>query len=136
MNLQIVGLLYDAAGIFVLGVYAFRSAAGQIAAQSASKWDFNLALAEMLAYSRVDAGAGAILLLMGFLLQAAYLLFASEIPTLVTWGFLILLFLILGLYLGCLRSHLSTGIVAKVTEIHEDNIASTASSEATAYNKD
>lgn len=73
MNLQIVGLFYDAAGVVTLGLSSIFRMVPQISLQTASYWDFNQELAKAFAYARIDTTTGSILLLVGFSTQIASL---------------------------------------------------------------
>ncbi|WP_428098269.1 hypothetical protein [Candidatus Rariloculus sp.] len=68
-NLQVVGLIYDAAGISILGGPAVFRMVNEITAQSGTYWNGNPALAQALAVARIDTTAGSVLLLLGFLFQ-------------------------------------------------------------------
>ena len=72
-NLQIIGLIYDAAGIAVLGIPAAFRMVDEIAAQSGTYWDYNPNIAKALSTARVDTTVGSVLLLAGFLIQVTSL---------------------------------------------------------------
>lgn len=69
-NLQMIGLMYDATGILVLGVPAVFRMVDEIASQSGTYFDYNVHLVHALAKARVDTTVGSILLLFGFVIQA------------------------------------------------------------------
>ena len=68
-NFQVIGLVYDAVGILILGVPAFFRAVPEIKAQSGTYWNYNKALAESLSMARVDLTTGSVALIVGFILQ-------------------------------------------------------------------
>ena len=68
-DLQAVGLLYDVAGVGILGwSLAFRSRRA-IAALSATRWDVNPNVAEDTVKAKVDMRTGTSVLVLGFLMQ-------------------------------------------------------------------
>lgn len=70
-NPQVSGLLFDAAGILILGVPAVFRMSREIQAQAGTYWDANPHLARALSESRVDITVGSLVLLAGFLMQLA-----------------------------------------------------------------
>ena len=70
-NLQIIGLIFDAAGIVVFATPALIGMVGQIAAQSGTYGDYNNRAISIVSSSHVDTAVGAPLLLLGFLMQIA-----------------------------------------------------------------
>ena len=64
-DLQIIGLIYDAAGIAILGIPAVFRMVDEIAAQSGTYWNGNPHLAKALSTARIDTTIGSILLLFG-----------------------------------------------------------------------
>lgn len=104
-NLQIIGLIFDAAGIVVLVAPALIGMVGQIAAQSGTYWGYNKRAIPILSSSHVDTAVGAPLLLLGFLMQIAGL-FGFGVSLAVSVGLCVLLALVLALYWMCLRTKL------------------------------
>ena len=68
-NFQVIGLVYDAVGILILGGPAFFRAVPEIKAQSGTYFNYNEALAESLSMARVDLTTGSVALIVGFILQ-------------------------------------------------------------------
>ena len=68
-NPQIIGLLYDAVGILILGVPAVFRMSQEVQAQSGTYYNYNVHLAKALATSRVDISIGSVVLLIGFVSQ-------------------------------------------------------------------
>ena len=68
---QVIGLLYDAAGILILGVPAVFRMSQEIQAQAGTYFDYNVHLAAALASSRIDLTVGSLVLLVGFFMQLA-----------------------------------------------------------------
>ena len=114
MNLQIVGLLYDALGILVLGVPALHRMVEQVGVQCESYWDYNQKAISILSFARVDTTAGSILLLTGFVFQFLSLLGVE--PSLAVMVLLVgALVVVLTLYYAWLRKALSVKLEARVT---------------------
>ena len=111
-NLQLIGLIYDLAGIGVLGGPAMCRMVDEIAAQSATKWNANLDLAKALATARTDTTVGSLILMLGFAMQAASL-YVDAAPPLV-WAILAPLVVFLITYWCCLRDHFSTRLMNRV----------------------
>ena len=84
MNLQIVGLFFDATGILILGVPSLMQMVDQIAAQSGTYWGHNPHMVQALAFARVDTTAGSIFLIVGFMLQVAFAIIPAA-PPIVAW---------------------------------------------------
>ena len=106
MNLQIIGLIYDAAGVFVLGLFSFAVTSNQIKTISGSKWDGNRDLAAYIAYDRTDTAAGSMLLVIGFLFE--WISLARTGFDEVVYRFLyMLLLLLLIIYYGLARSYIA-----------------------------
>jgi hypothetical protein len=65
-NPQVVGLLFDAIGICILGIPATYRMVQEIVAQSGTYYDANPHLAKALSENRIDLTVGSIILLVGF----------------------------------------------------------------------
>lgn len=65
-NPQVIGLLFDAIGICILGIPATYRMIQEIVAQSGTYYDANLHLAKALSENRIDLTVGSIMLLAGF----------------------------------------------------------------------
>ena len=113
IDLQIIGLTYDAAGIAILGIPAAFRMVDEVKAQSGTYWNWNPPLARALSYSRIDTTVGSCLLLIGFGFQIASLTgFQSAQyvgPALL--GALVVLFL---LYWAFLRAYWSRILIAQI----------------------
>ena len=120
VNLQIVGLLYDAFGIIVLGVPALRRMVEQVGVQCESYWDYNKNAIPILSFARVDTTAGSILLLTGFVFQFLSLL-GFEPPLAVVVLLVGALVVVLILYYAWLRKTLSGKLEARVTGWLDEN---------------
>ena len=72
-NLQIIGLVFDAAGIAILGIPAVFTSVRDIAEQSGTYWDANPHAAKAKATQCVDTTTGSVFLILGFILQIASL---------------------------------------------------------------
>jgi len=70
-DFQAVGLIFDVAGVAILGVPAAFRMRSEIAAQMGTYWNYNPPLARALSASRVDISAGSLLLILGFAFQIA-----------------------------------------------------------------
>ena len=112
-NLQFIGLIYDAAGIVILGIPAVFRMVDEIAAQSGTYWDANVHLAKALSTARVDTTVGSVLLLSGFLMQVASLYSSVAMP-LVSAIVLIALGVFFVLYWCYLRCYFSTALTTRV----------------------
>ena len=112
-NLQFIGLIYDAAGIVILGIPAVFRMVDEIAAQSGTYWDANVHLAKALSTARVDTTVGSVLLLSGFLMQVASLYSSVAMP-LVSAIVLIALGVFFVLYWCYLRCYFSTALTNRV----------------------
>jgi|SRR5882672_12906056 len=66
---NVVGLAYDAAGIFVFGVPAVILSTEQIASAGESFWDYDAGAMRKLVEQRLDTFVGSLLLVAGFLGQ-------------------------------------------------------------------
>lgn len=66
---NIVGLLYDAAGIFVFGIPAVFVNDHKIAVASESTWDYDVGAMRILIEQKWDTCVGSILLVAGFAFQ-------------------------------------------------------------------
>ncbi len=111
MNLQVIGLGYDLAGIVVLGGFAIFRMVNEVAAQSGTYWDYNPELMKALSYARIDTTTGTVFLVMGFSLQIASLIGVTTNQ----WGICLLmggLVLAVLLYLVWLRRVLSKWLIA------------------------
>ena len=71
VNLQTVGLIYDVAGILILGIPVMFRSVDRIYAQSGTYWDYSLPVAKALSGTTLDTFFGSILLTLGFALQIA-----------------------------------------------------------------
>ncbi len=114
-NLQVVGLIYDAAGIAIFGVPAAFRMVNEITAQSGTYWGGNPALAQALALARIDTTAGSVLLLLGFLFQVTALQ-KYAVPELAIDLSIIALVVFVFLYWCGLRSLFSKSLAKKVEE--------------------
>ena len=112
-NLQIIGLIYDAAGIAVLGIPAVFRMVDEIAAQSGTYWDANPHLAKALSTARIDTTVGSMLLLLGFGIQVVALCdFVA--PPLLPAIVLVVLAAFIVLYWCNLRRYWSTVLTNRV----------------------
>lgn len=113
IDLQVVGLTYDAAGIAILGVPAAFRMVDEVKAQSGTYWNWNPPLARALSYARIDTTVGSCLLLCGFAFQIASLTGFQSVhylgPALLVG--LVVLFL---LYWSLLRAYWSNVLIARV----------------------
>ena len=112
-HLQIIGLIYDAAGIAVLGIPAVFRMVDEIAAQSGTYWNANTHLAKALSTARIDTTVGSVLLLAGFLIQITSL-YSLVVPPLVSAIVFIALGVFLILYWCHLRRYFSTALTNRV----------------------
>ena len=113
LDLQVVGLMFDLAGILVLGLPPLVRVVDEIAGQSGTHWDYNPNAIRILSAARVDLAAGSVLLALGFVMQAAAI-----------WGFSVSSVAVLMMFLGLptlgllyfcwLRSFVSAAVVARV----------------------
>ena len=69
-KLQFVGLLFDAAGVLVIGVPAVLRRVDEIMQQSMIPFGYGEEQVRLFAKNRVDISSGSVLLLLGFLIQA------------------------------------------------------------------
>ena len=120
MDLQIVGLFYDVAGIFVLGINSVIRVAEQTERHSATMWNGNKALREWLVQSRIDTAAGSTLLLSGFLFQVASLYEVSW-PSTILRLVLVILVLLLLFYWGFIRLLATKHYLAKIDLLSQSN---------------
>ena len=124
MTLQIIGLVYDAAGIATLAASSLYKIIDHITEQTGTKWDYNRELAKAFAYARVDTLTGSTLLLLGFIIQIVSLLgiYATQ-----SCGYLLLgsLAIITILYWTYIRTKVSEYIIDEVEERHEEGIEAT-----------
>ena len=114
-DLQIVGLVVDAAGIFVLGVPALFFTRKDIAAQTGTQAGGNPALAKALLSARLDTMVGSILLLAGFVIQIASLSGSDTPPFVSAPSIAILLVLFIVLYFYIFRTHLIAFLMYRFT---------------------
>ena len=68
-NLQSIGLLYDVAGILILGIPVMFRSVDKILAQSGTYWDYSRPVAKALSGATLDTFIGSILLSLGFAFQ-------------------------------------------------------------------
>jgi len=117
-DFQSIGLIFDVAGIAILGVPAIFRMKSEIAAQIGTKWNYSRPLARALSTSRVDISAGSILLVLGFTFQiAASLEFRPLAYTgTISLGTLILFFV---LYWSWLRGACSEWLYSLALEEYE-----------------
>ena len=113
MNLQIVGLVYDAVGIFILGISAAFTIVDELSAQVGTKWDYNLALLKAFSFARIDTIVGSLILLVGFFIQIASLMGYATIHS-GSYLLIGLLFLFFVLYFFSLRTYFSNILIDKV----------------------
>ena len=117
-NFQSLGLIFDVAGIAILGVPAIFRMKSEVAAQMGTYWNYNLPLARARSISRVDITAGPILLILGFAFQIAASLefrpLAYTGPT--ALGTLVLFFIF---YWSWLRGACTKWLVAEALKLHE-----------------
>ena len=112
-KLQIIGLIYDATGIAVLGIPAVFRMVDEIAAQSGTYWTGNPHLAKALSTARIDTTVGSVLLLVGFGTQVVSLCGFVTTP-LVSAIVLIALVVFCVLYWCHLRCYFSTVLTKRV----------------------
>lgn len=113
MTLQIIGLIYDAAGISILGIPAAFKVVDELTAQVGTKWNYNRAFLKALTLARIDTTVGSLILLVGFSIQIASLMGHATIH----FGSYLLigiLFLFLVLYFICLRTYFTKILTDKV----------------------
>ena len=115
MNLQVIGLIYDAAGISILGGPAVFRMVDEIRAQSGTYWNGNPALARALSLARIDTTVGSLLLLSGFIIQITALQGYTVPPVVIDILVPVLVIFVL-LYWLCIRSLLSESLVNRVAE--------------------
>ena len=114
MNLQIIGLFYDALGIVILGVIpVVNNSTSKMAGMAATKWNGNTELYENLCITRVDTAAGSILLLSGFAIQIASLLGYSA-TQIGAYSFFLGLVSFLAIYAAFLRKYSATKMIERV----------------------
>ena len=101
-NLQSIGLIYDVAGILILGIPVMFRSVDRILAQSSEYWDYSAPVAKALSSRTSDTFVGSILLSAGFILQIAAQIgcYATRNTGLFLIGALVL---VVGLYWFCLR---------------------------------
>ena len=117
VNLQIIGLFYDAAGVVTLGVSSLFSMITQIKTQTGTYWNYNPELAKAFSYARIDTATGSLLLLIGFSIQITSLLDyrATHLGSYLSFGGLAFFFVC---YWAFLRAYLSNSIISRVAELH------------------
>jgi hypothetical protein len=121
-NLQVIGLLYDAVGIVILGVPAVFRMVQEVQAQSQTRWDYNADTAKALATSRVDISVGSIALLLGFVFQLLSTVGLS-VRTEVGIALIAVLIVFASAYLMWLRGKLASLLLNRVIAAHEKGIA-------------
>ena len=114
-NLQIIGLVFDAAGIFVLGIPALFIDRKDIAAQTGTQAGGNPALAKALLSARLDTMVGSFLLLAGFGIQIASLFGSATRPLVGALLTAILLVLLIVFYFRFFRRRLMACLMRKFT---------------------
>ena len=112
-NIQSIGLLYDVAGILILGLSVMSRWSDVILSQSTTYWDFNAPLAEALSASKLDTLFGSLLLALGFSLQFAAQLgwYASRTAGLFLLGALVP---VLALYCFWLRREIVKRLTVRI----------------------
>lgn len=114
MDLQVMGLVFDLAGILVLGLPPLVRVVDEIAGQSGSHWDHNPKTVQILSAARVDLAAGSSLLAVGFGMQAAAIC-GFSVPSAVAASLVLLGLPAIGLLYFCwLRGFISAAVVARV----------------------
>lgn len=114
MDLQLVGLLFDLAGILVLGLPPLVRFVDEIAGQSGTHWGYNPKAVRILSAARVDLAAGSILLALGFGMQAAAILCRDTLSTAAALAVLLSLPAAGLLYFCWLRGYVSAALAARV----------------------
>ena len=117
-NLQTIGLIYDVAGILILGIPVMFRSVERIYSQSGTHWNYNRPVATALSGATLDALVGYILLTFGFALQIAAQLgfMATPIAGLSLLG---LLLLSVAVYWKWLRPALVKRLVDRVRAMSE-----------------
>ena len=114
-NMQIIGLIYDAAGISILGLPAIFKFRKEIAAQSGTYYGSNPHMLKMLTTSRVDTTAGSLLLISGFLIQIVSLLDIVTTQT-ISIGLIVFLAVLFVSYVGFIRGRIAGSLARSIQE--------------------
>ena len=121
LDLQVVGLAYDVAGIFTLGVQAVLrvtnafGATARLRDETDTMWDGNSELRRYLVESSIDTTVGSSLLVLGFVFQAVAVM-GRETELTHNWVLIGLLTLFLLVYWCLLRGRWSKCLVRKVEQ--------------------
>ena len=113
LDLQIIGLIYDAAGITILGIPAAFRMVDEVKAQSGTYWNWNPPMARALSYARIDTTIGSCLLLFGFGFQISALT-GYKSAHYVASALLLALIVFFLLYWALLRAYWSNCLIAHV----------------------
>ena len=109
-----MGLVFDVAGVLVLGLPPLVRVVDEIAGQSGAHWDYNPEAVRILSAARVDLAAGSILLAFGFGMQAAAT-YGCSVPSVVAVSMTCVGLPAVGLLYFCwLRGSVSAAVVARV----------------------
>ena len=121
VDIQIIGLVYDVAGVAVLSVPTITNRVDDIVDQSSTHWDYNPPIVKSLSSARVDTITGFLLLLAGFIIQIISLCGYGATPARSFTLFVVLALGIL-LYYILLRPYWTTALSNQVKEQHKKNI--------------
>ncbi len=115
-----IGLLYDIAGVVVLGWAIAFAPDAVLKSQVGTAIGFNPAMVEALSQQRVDAKFGLVLLITGFLLQ---LLAAAGLESRAWWDWILVLALVAtGVYYRIFRGRLARSAAARLQrELREES---------------